>query len=257
MADKPKRPARLDLKSGSGDGKFGRLIQIGGTAIVVIFAVALVFYIVTNNHKKTPVSGEGAVRVTSSKLVTDNGQSSGKPKALVAFYEDFLCPACGNFERGFGPTVSKLIDIGAIAADYSMVTILDSPRTQNYSSRAAAAAYCVADESIEAFRRFHSALYSKDIQPDETGTKFPDNARLIEIAREAGAAGKVPDCINSGKYISKVTGLAAASNIRATPTVRINGEEYDPSTPEALVAKIRDIVGNIPGMDEASAASKT
>lgn len=255
MADKPKRPARLDLKSGSGDGKFGRLIQIGGTAVVVIFAVVLVFYIVTN-HKKSPAGGEGAVRVTSSKLVTDNGQPGGKPKAVVAFYEDFLCPACGNFERGFGPTVSKLIDIGAIAADYSMVTILDSPRTQNYSSRAAAAAYCVADESIEAFPRFHSALYSKDIQPEETGTKFPDNARLIELAREAGAAGQVPDCINSGKYISKVTGLAAASNIRATPTIRINNEEYEPSTPEALVAKIREIVGNVPGMDEASAAAK-
>ncbi len=251
MADKPKRPARLDLKSG--DGKSGRLIQIGGTAVVVIFAVVLVFYIVTSNHKKTPAGGEGAVRVTSSKLVTDNG----KPKAVVAFYEDFLCPACGNFERGFGSTVSKLIDIGAIAADYSMVTILDSPRTQNYSSRAAAAAYCVADESLSSFRRFHAALYSPDIQPAETGTKFPDNARLIEIAREAGAAGQVPDCINSGKYISKVTGLAAASNIRATPTIRINGDEYDPSTPEALVAKIREIVGNIPGMDEASAASKT
>ena len=255
MADKPKRPARLDLKSGSGDGKFGRLIQIGGTAVVVIFAVVLVFYIVTN-HKKSPAGGEGAVRVTSSKLVTDNGQPGGKPKAVVAFYEDFLCPACGNFERGFGPTVSKLIDIGAIAADYSMVTILDSPRTQNYSSRAAAAAYCVADESIEAFRRFHSALYSVDIQPAETGTKFPDNARLIELAREVGAAGQVPDCINSGKYISKVTGLAAASNIRATPTIRINGEEYDPSTPDALVGKIREIVGNVPGMDEASAAAK-
>lgn len=255
MADKPKRPARLDLKSG--DGKFGRLIQIGGTAVVVIFAVVLVFYIVTNHHKKTAAGGEGAVRVTSSKLVTDNGQPNGKPKAVVGFYEDFLCPACGNFERGFGPTVSKLIDIGAIAADYSMVTILDSPRTQNYSARAAAAAYCVADESIEAFRRFHSALYSQDIQPAETGTKFPDNARLIEIAREAGAAGQVPECINSGKYISKVNGLAAASNIRATPTVRINGSEYDPTTPDALVAKIREIVGNVPGMDEAAAAAKT
>ncbi|OBK96193.1 hypothetical protein A5645_09930 [Mycobacterium asiaticum] len=251
MADKPKRPARLDLQSG--DSKFGRLIQIGGTAVIVIFAAVLVFYIVNSNHKKAVGGQEGAVRVSSSKLVTD----AGKPKALVSFYEDFLCPACGNFERGFGPTISKLIDIGAIEADYSMVTILDSPRTGNYSSRAAAAAYCVADESIEAFRRFHSALYSEGIQPSETGTKFPDNARLIELARQAGAAGTVPDCINSGKYISKVTGLAGANNIRATPTVKINGQEYEWSTPDALVAKIRDIVGNIPGMDDAAATAKS
>ncbi|OBK29853.1 hypothetical protein A5634_17525 [Mycobacterium asiaticum] len=250
MADK-KRPARLDLKSG--DGKFGRLIQIGGTAIVVIFAVVLVFYIVNNGHKKSAGGHEGAVRVSAANLVTNDG----KPKAVLSFYEDFLCPACGNFERGFGPTVSKLIDIGAVAADYHMVTILDSPATQNYSSRAAAAAYCVADESIEAFRRFHTALYSPGIQPEETGKSFPDNSRLIELARQAGAVGTVPDCINSGKYISKVTGLAAANDIRATPTVRINGEEYHPSTPDALVAKVRELVGNVPGMDEAAAEAKT
>ncbi|QLL09146.1 DsbA family protein [Mycobacterium vicinigordonae] len=252
MADKRKRPARLDLKSA--DGKSGRLIQIAGTAIVVIFAVALVSYIViSKQHKNGPIDAHGAVVVTSSKLVTDNG----KPKAEVQFFEDFLCPACGNFERGFGPTVSKLIDIGAIAADYTMVAILDSTHTQNYSSRAAAAGYCVADESIEAFRRFHEALYSQDIQPSETGTTFPDNARLIEIARQAGAAGTVPDCINSGKYVAKVTGLASANDIHGTPTVRINGAEYQWSTPAAFVDKIKGIVGNIPGIDEVAAAAKS
>ena len=50
MADKPKRPPRFDLKSGN--GKSGRLIQIGGTAFVVIFAVVLVFYIVMSHHDK-------------------------------------------------------------------------------------------------------------------------------------------------------------------------------------------------------------
>ncbi len=35
---------------------------------------------------------------------------------------------------------------------------------------------------------------------------FAANARLIELAREAGVVGTVPDCINSGKYLSKVTG---------------------------------------------------
>lgn len=249
--DKPKRPARLDLNSGG--GKSGRLIQIGGTAIVVIFAVVLVTYIVMSNHKKNDGGAAGgAVEVTSAKLVTEDG----KPKATVSFYEDFLCPACGSFERAFGPTVSKLIDIGAVAADYTMLTILDSPRNQNYSSRAAAAAYCVADESIEAFRRFHSALYSADIQPEEIGTSFPDDARLTELAREAGAAGSVPDCIKSGKYISKVNGLAAANGIHATPTVKINGTEYDWSTPAALVAKIKEVAGDVPGIDEAAASAK-
>ncbi len=127
--------------------------------------------------------------------------------------------------------MSKLIDIGAIAADYSMVSILDSPQSQNYSSRAGAAALCVADESNDAFRRFHTALYSANIQPDERGPSFPDNAKLIELAREAGVVGKVPDCINSGKYLSKVTGESEKEHINTTPTIKINGENYEPSTP--------------------------
>jgi protein-disulfide isomerase len=249
VADKSKRPPRFDVKSA---GKSGRLVQIGGTAVIVIFAVALVLYIVTSHHKKSATTGAGdTVRVASSKVVTQPGTNN--PKAVVSFYEDFLCPACGNFERTFGPTVSNLIDIGAIAADYSTVSILDNPKNQNYSSRAGAAALCVADESIDAFRRFRTALFSTDIQPNERGTSFPDNAKLIELAREAGVVGKVPDCINSGKYLSRVTGEAAAAHINATPTIKINGDDYEPSTPDALVTKIKGIVGEVPGMDTAVA----
>lgn len=248
MADK-KRPQRFDLQSTA--GRSGRLVQIGGTAFVVIFAVVLVAYIVISHHdKKSPTAGQGdTVRVTSGKVVTQPGTNN--PKAVVTFYEDFLCPACGNFERTYGPTVAKLIDIGAIAADYSMVSILDSSRTQNYSSRAGAAALCVADESIDAFRRFHTHLFDDGIQPSERGTSFPDNAKLIEIAREAGVVGKVPDCVNSGKYIDKVTGEAALAKISATPTIKINGQDYDPTTPGEFVAKIKEIVGDVPGIDTA------
>ena len=246
-ADKSKRPASYDLNAAG--RRRDILVRIGLTAIVMLFAVVLVGYIVTSHNKKTSAA-ERSVRVTSSKLVTQPGTSN--PKAVVSFYEDFLCPACGNFERTFGPTVSKLIDIGAIAADYSMVAILDSQRNQNYSSRAGAAALCVADESIDAYRRFHTALYSQGIQPDERGSSFPDNAKLIELAREAGVVGKVPDCINSGKYLAKVTGAAAADKISATPTIKINGNEYEPTTPDALVAAIKQIVGDVPGIDTAA-----
>ena len=179
MATKPKKTQSYDLKAA--DRKRNMLIQIGLTAVVVIFAVALVLYIVTSGETK-PSADEGkAIRVTSSKLVTKDGTT--EPKVVLGMYEDFLCPACGAFEQAFGPTVSALIDSGAVAADYYMVAILDRPANKNYSSRAGAAAYCVADESNEAFRRFHAALYAQ--QPSEVGSAFPDR-RAADRDRPSG-----------------------------------------------------------------------
>jgi protein-disulfide isomerase len=246
VATKPKRPASYDLKAA--DRKRNVAIQIGLTAIVVIFAVVLVLYIVMSGDKK-PAAGEAkSIRVESSNVVKKEGSSD--PKVVLSLYEDFLCPHCGQFEQQFGPTVSKLIDTGAVAADFYMVGILDRPQNQNYSSRAGGAAYCVADENKDAFRRFHAALYAQ--QPSETAAVYPDNARLIEVARQAGAGGGVPDCIDKGRYTEMVSGLAEATGIQATPTVKINGQEYQVSTPDGLVTEIKKIVGNVPGLDGAA-----
>ncbi|CAN5423978.1 DsbA family protein [soil metagenome] len=248
MATKPKRPAKYDLKAA--DRKRNLAIQIGLTAVVVIFAVALVLYIVMGSDKKQ--SGEvQAVRVASSSLITNEG--SADPKAVLSLYEDFQCPHCRSFEQAMGPTITKLIDSGAVATDYNMVAILDTPTNDNYSTRSANAAYCVAEEDTtptkEAFRRFHGALFAN--QPAE-GSPAPDNASLIETARQAGVTGGVADCINNGNYDDMVGGLAAASNINSTPSVKINGEDYQYSTPEDLVAKIKEIVGDVPGLDAAA-----
>jgi len=247
VATKPKKQASYDLKAA--DRRRNMAIQIGLTAIVVIFAVVLVGYIVLSNDKK-PASGETkAVRVESSKIIKKDG--SDDPKVVLSMYEDFLCPHCGLFEQQFGPTVRKLIDTGAIAADYYMVSILDR-QGNGYSSRAANAAYCVADESTDAFQRFHDALFQQ--QPQEGAGVYPDNARLIELARQAGAAGGIPDCINKGRYTEMTQGLAAAAGIQATPTIKINGEDYQVSTPDALVAKVKESVGDVPGLSAAPPA---
>jgi hypothetical protein len=97
-------------------------------------------------------------------------------------------------EQRFGTTVNKLIDTGAVAA-----------------------AYCVADESIDAFRRFHAALYAQ--QPDETATVFPDNSPLTEIARQAGAGGGVPDCINKGRYTAPSTVRSTVRTSASSPNL--------------------------------------
>jgi len=179
-----------------------------------------------------------AIRVASSNLATD--PVTGAPRVVLSMYEDALCPYCRRFENTFGSTVDKLIDSGEVAADYYMVAILDRPN-RDYSSRAGAAAYCVADSSIDAFRHFKTALYAR--QPAESAASFPDNAALIDTARTAGATDAAADCINSGTYTAMVAGMADATNVTHTPTVRINGEDYELSTPDALAAKIKEIVG--------------
>jgi protein-disulfide isomerase len=57
------------------------------------------------------------------------------------------------------------------------------------------------------------------------------------------------DCINSAIYTATVAGMADATNVEHTPTVRINGQDYDLSTPDALVASIKELVGPVPGID--------
>ncbi|MCX2930462.1 thioredoxin domain-containing protein [Mycobacterium sp. CVI_P3] len=246
MATNKKSAPRYDLKAQ--DRRRNLIIQLGLTAIVVIFAVALVLYIVMGHDKKVASGDAQAVRITSPALIKKDG--TDEPKAVLSLYEDFQCPHCKEFEKDYGPTITKLVDAGAVATDYYMVAILNSPVNKNYSTRAANAAYCVADENKEAFLRFHGALFAQ--QPEEGSANVPDNNALIETARQAGVVGGVPQCINSGKYDDMVNGLAAAAKISATPTVRLNGEDISPASPEDLVAKVKAVVGNVPGLDGAS-----
>lgn len=211
------------------------------SVVAVVLMMAATTYLMS--HVPTAVAVDAkAIRVTSGSLITDPG--TGQPTVVLSLYEDSLCPYCRKFEQTFGATVDKLIDTGAVAADYYMVAILDRPG-RDYSSRAGAAAYCVADQSTDAFRRFKAALYAN--QPAENAASFPDNAALTDTARQAGA-GTAADCINDGTYTAMVSGMAKATNVRHTPTVRINGLDYELSTPDALVASVEALVGPLPGL---------
>ncbi|MBU3749100.1 MAG: DsbA family protein [Mycobacterium sp.] len=216
-------------------------VKVGLTALVVLFAVGLVLYIVMGSDKKG--GSTQAVRVASDSLVKKEGTE--EPKAVLAIYEDFQCPHCRDFEKKFGPTVAKLIDSGAAAVDYYMLSILNRVNS-GYSSRAANAAYCVADENMDAFKRFHSALFAQ--QPQEGSGSGPDNAALIETARQAGVTGGVPECINKGTYEKMTKGLAAATKVSSTPTIRLNGQDINPASPDELLAKVRAVVGPMPAL---------
>jgi protein-disulfide isomerase len=213
-----------------------RLCQLTRAVINATAVTAVTGALMASPNPTAGAADAKAIRVTSGNLITD---PDGQPTVVLSLYEDSLCPYCRKFEHTFGATVDKLIDTGAVAADYHMVAILDRPN-RDYSSRAGAAAYCVADESIDAFRRFKTALYAH--QPSERAANFPDNAALIDLARQAGAGDATADCINAGTYTGVVAGMADATNVEHTPTVRINGQDYELSTPDALVTSIEQLV---------------
>ncbi len=239
MATNKKTSPRYDLNAQ--DRKRDLFIKVGLTALVVLFAVGLVLYIVMGKDNKG--SQTQSVRVASSSLVKKEG--SDEPKAVLAIYEDFQCPHCRDFEKTYGPAIAKLIDSGAAAVDYYMLSILNRVNG-GYSARAANAAYCVADENKDAFKRFHSALFAQ--QPQEGTGSGPDNQALIETARQAGVTGGVPDCINKGTYEKMTKGLAAATKVTSTPTIRLNGQDINPASPDELLAKVRAVVGPLPAL---------
>jgi len=207
-------------------------------------AVSLLVCLASWHATQAAAAGTKAIRVTSGNLILD--PSTHQPKAVLALYEDFLCPLCGSVDKTYGATIDKLIATGAVAADYYFVAILDRP-PRDYSSRAGAAAYCVADQSIDAFRHFRGTLFAD--QPAESATTFPDNGQLINDAKKAGAP-NAANCITSGTYLSLVRGAASEANVHAAPTVLINGVGFDVSsgTPDELVARVRQIVGNVKGL---------
>lgn len=243
MASNKKSSPRYDLKAQ--DRKRDLFIRVGLTALVALFAVGLVLYIVMGSEKKAAAGDTKAVRVAAASLMKK--PNTDEPKAVLSIYEDFQCPHCRDFEKAFGSTITKLIDSGAVAVDYYMVALpgLDKSN-RGYSTRAANAGYCVGDENKEAFGRFHSALFAQ--QPEEGSGTGPDNDSLIETARQAGVTGGVADCVNKGKYDDMVKGLASASKITATPTIRLNGEDISPAKPEELIAKVVGVVGPVPGL---------
>ena len=90
MANKSKRPASYDLKAA--DRKRNLWIQIGLTAIVVLFGVGLVLYIVIVGQDKKPATVSARRSGWPSSNVV-NKEGSTDPKAVVSLLRGLPVPA--------------------------------------------------------------------------------------------------------------------------------------------------------------------
>ncbi|MCX2749924.1 thioredoxin domain-containing protein [Arthrobacter sp. MI7-26] len=153
---------------------------------------------------------------------------AGKPVKVVA-YIDFICPVCKNFEATYNQQLTQLRNDGKISLEYRPLGFLDASSSTNYSSRAANAAACVVNSSPDKYSAFVDLLFAR--QPAEGSAGLSDND-LKKMATEAGAA-NIDSCVDSKTYrpfVKVVTKEAAVIGVTGTPTVFVEGKQWDGKT---------------------------
>ncbi|MBB6404556.1 thioredoxin domain-containing protein [Arthrobacter sp. AZCC_0090] len=167
---------------------------------------------------------------TKPATVTAPGAEAeaGKPVKVVA-YIDFICPVCKNFEATYNQQLTQLRNDGKISLEYRPLGFLDASSSTNYSSRAANAAACVVNSSPDKYSAFVDLLFAR--QPAEGSAGLSDND-LKKMATEAGAA-NIDSCVDSKTYrpfVKVVTKEAAVIGVTGTPTVFVEGKQWDGKT---------------------------
>lgn len=73
------------------------------------------------------------------------GIAVGSGPVTIDVYEDYLCPACKQFEQTSGPTLEQLVSDGKARVVYHPVAFLNRFSSTEYSTRSSAAAGCAAE----------------------------------------------------------------------------------------------------------------
>ena len=148
---------------------------LGGIAVLVI--AGLVIGGIWWSGRDQGDTDQAALASSSTMIV------GPETAPLIDVFEDPMCPVCKVFEQQSGPAITKAVTEGKLRVRYHTLHFLNSrSATGDYSSRAAGALTCVADEqNTDLFLRFHSALFAA--QPPEDGTGNITSPELARLAR--------------------------------------------------------------------------
>jgi len=206
---------------------------IAAGTVVVLLLITFIAVGVQGGRAKVS-SGADTPNATSAAGVKVGNQQA---PVLVELYEDFQCPTCNSLEQGgLSTDLAAKVKATTVKVDYHVMSFLDSLSSGNrYSSRAANAGYCAADQSPAAFQKFHDILYGKNAdgqnnQPAEHSKGRPDS-QLIAWGKEAGiTSADFSTCVTSDQHKDLVAGVTEAASkrgVNGTPTVFVDGKRLN------------------------------
>jgi protein-disulfide isomerase len=196
---------------------------VAAVVVVVLAVVAGIGYAVQAGRDTT---GESA---TAPSGVEGYAVPVGEASAPVTvdLYEDFMCPACGAFEKSAGPALDKWVSKGTVRLRYNIIAFLDDASTTDYSTRAASAFAAVVDgDGPDVAAAYHRVLFAN--QPSEGGPGL-DDEKLADLAEQAGAdRAAVADALADEtfkQWVVNATDASSAKGIHQTPTVMVDGKQ--------------------------------
>jgi protein-disulfide isomerase len=234
--------------------KRSRFVLQGGVIIASLAILAVVTLVIINSVKAPSpgprnmlsdgiLIGEGFVATPTAALEAGekpvpNVIAADSDVIHIQMFVDYFCPICGQFEKTNGDQLATWVESGAASVEIFPMAILDrSSLGSKYSTRAANAAACVADNSPDQYYAFNTILF--DNQPEE-GTRGLEDDELVALTQEANVqnADQIETCITGQEFKNWVAdartraqnGPIPNSNIEGgiegTPTVIVNGVKY-------------------------------
>ena len=236
------KAAQVKANAGS-DARKAKTIQIIGGLVVAAFVVGIIgvgFY--AKNQSQADIVVPEAVTEYDTSAALPKGVSASEGYGVpvgkqdptaprTEIYEDFQCPACGQFEITNAKNVFAAAEKGEINLTLHPMIFLDRnfPESNLSSLRATMAWGCAVDagKTIE----YHSGIFA--MQPAREGDGYSDE-QLLDLAKKVGieneAYTEFETCFTSNKY----KGWAQNSELHAkdrgvqgTPSIFINDKALD------------------------------
>jgi len=217
-----------------------RAITISLVTILIVGVVGGVGYAIFNfsstssqtnyNSHKTPANVTALGGVLLGKNFTVVSEAAAKKTDHVVIYQDYQCPVCQMFENPNATQIGTWINSGLAVVEYHPISFLDGHSLNNYSSRAANAAFCVANSQPARFFDVNTALYAN--QPAENSSG-PTDSQIKDTLKSAGVDvnSEINECIDQKRYAKFIDNRTA----EAFSTPAVTGTDIPTGTPDVLV----------------------
>jgi len=230
-----------------------RALWVNSSLALIVVLVTVIGIGVQANRAK--ITGD----VTATNASVTNGIVFGKaaPATIDVFY-DYQCPNCLTLEQGAHSALETAARAGKVQLRFHPVAFLDASSNGNdYSTRAANAALCASDISVDMFLKYHDILFGNDssgkqVQPAE-GSNGRSDTELISYAKQAGMTPAqvttFTTCVQNQQHkalVQAMTENASKRGVVGTPTVKVNGKEISSPDLAKLQAAIDAAVAKAP-----------